>query len=135
MEMEEVGAERKMPAPKKALVVFLGCLAGVVWVLGSMFDGHGPGIQRNNANHDNVGTTQPVQSSLLGCKKADAKFVLESVSQMATVEEENGGISYTFRAEWWATIQPRVGELIHGIADADACVHQTARHIFLWTSR
>ena len=45
------------------------------------------------------------------------------------VEPTTRGAIYRFTPEGWNTIKPEVGELIKGISNADACIHDRARSL------
>ena len=69
------------------------------------------------------------RSKLANCDLVAAEQVLGSATRMAYVQESSSGATYAFRSDWWSTIEPKVRNLMEGIADADACKHKEARMI------
>lgn len=69
------------------------------------------------------------RANLADCDLVAAEQGLEAATHMAYVRETEWGATYTFRSDWWQTTEPKIRNLMEGIADADACKHKQARMI------
>lgn len=118
-------AESKGKNPVAGFVIILALVLLTIFLFG-----------RNNEGHQGVSTAAKVQGELQttpskdvlnSCDIDGAKSVLASAAVMAEVNETDARVTYRFHSSWWSTVEPKVKQLMAGVADADACVGKTAR--------
>lgn len=124
-------AKKKTVSPVAALLS-IGLLIVVVclgfFFLDLIFGSDEEGTKASTAV-STVADSVPITSkeSLANCDVVTAEQVLDSATKMMYVTESDSGATYTFRADWWDSIEDKAPQLMKGIANADACKYKEAR--------
>jgi hypothetical protein len=82
-------------------------------------------------------STTPSSTTLKGvCSESQHRTSLDVLATLTAPElgvvlkeDPRGGLTVTFARASWKVAQPRLREMLNAIANADACVHGSARHI------
>jgi hypothetical protein len=69
---------------------------------------------------------------LRSCDRSAANKMLKYGLQTAVIQGRGDEVSYRFSSKAWPSIHPVADALIPAFADADACIHQSARRIIFY---